>query len=56
MLWFEQGLEWFGGGGCDLHGLLLVLLESAKDQFLVVDPLRTTCATTCPVWNSLLTN
>jgi hypothetical protein len=25
--------------GKDLHGLWLVLLESAKDQFLAVDPL-----------------
>jgi hypothetical protein len=40
MLWFEQGLEWGGGGGgCDLHGLCLVLLESTKDRFLGLDPL-----------------
>jgi hypothetical protein len=32
------------------------LLESAKDQFLGVDPPRTTCATMCSVWNNLLTN
>ena len=30
---------WYGGEGCDLHGLWLVLLESAKDRFLGVDPL-----------------
>jgi hypothetical protein len=29
---------WYSGEGCDLHGLLLVLLESAKDLFLGVDP------------------
>jgi hypothetical protein len=29
---------WKGGNGCDLHGLWLVLLESAKDRFLGVDP------------------
>jgi hypothetical protein len=29
---------WYGGEGCDLHGLWLVLLESAKDLFLGVDP------------------
>jgi hypothetical protein len=28
---------WNGGEGCDLHGLWLVLLESAKDRFLGVD-------------------
>jgi hypothetical protein len=33
------------------------LLESAKDQFLGVDPPpRITCATMCLVWNNLLTN
>jgi hypothetical protein len=26
--------------GCDLHGLLLVMLESAKDRVLGVDTLR----------------
>jgi hypothetical protein len=29
--------EWYGGEGCDLHDLWLVLLESAKDRFLGVD-------------------
>jgi hypothetical protein len=29
---------WYGGEDCDLHGLWLVLLESAKDLFLGVDP------------------
>jgi hypothetical protein len=29
---------WNGHEGCDLHGLWLVLLESAKDRFLGVDP------------------
>jgi hypothetical protein len=28
---------WNGGEGCGLHSLWLVLLESAKDQFLGVD-------------------
>jgi hypothetical protein len=28
---------WYGGEGCDLHSLWLVLLESAKDMFLGVD-------------------
>jgi hypothetical protein len=28
---------WYGGEGCDLHGLWLVLLESVKDLFLGVD-------------------
>jgi hypothetical protein len=34
----------------------LVLLESAKDWFLGVDPPRTTDAATYPAWNNLLTN
>jgi hypothetical protein len=25
---------WNGGGGCELHGLWLVMLESARDQVL----------------------
>jgi hypothetical protein len=29
--------EWYGGEDCDIHGLWLVLLESAKNQFLWVD-------------------
>jgi hypothetical protein len=29
---------WNGGEDCDLHGLWLVMLESAKDRFLGVDP------------------
>jgi hypothetical protein len=29
---------WYGGEGCDLPGSWLVLLESAKDMFLGVDP------------------
>jgi hypothetical protein len=29
---------WNGGEGCDLHGLWLVLLESAKDWLLGVEP------------------
>jgi hypothetical protein len=47
MLWFEQGLEWWGccdlskvwngGEGCDLHGLWLVMLEFAMDRVLGVD-------------------
>jgi hypothetical protein len=28
---------WNGGEGCDLHGLWLVVLESAKDQVLGAD-------------------
>jgi hypothetical protein len=48
--------EWYGGKGCDHHGLWLVLLESTKDHFLGVDPPRTTHAATCLVWNNLLTN
>jgi hypothetical protein len=28
---------WNGGEGCNLHGLWLVMLESAKDRVLVVD-------------------
>jgi hypothetical protein len=28
---------WYGAKGCDLHGLWLVFLESAKDLFLGVD-------------------
>jgi hypothetical protein len=36
---------WYGGEGCDLHGLWLVLLESTKNLLFVVDPLRTACAT-----------
>jgi hypothetical protein len=38
-----------GGEGSVLHGVWQVL-ESAKDLFLGVDPPRTTCAATCPVW------
>jgi hypothetical protein len=30
---------WNSGEGCDLYSLWLVLLESAKDWFLGVDPL-----------------
>jgi hypothetical protein len=40
------------GEGFVLHGVWQVL-ESAKDLFLEVDP-RTTCATTCLIWNDLL--
>jgi hypothetical protein len=29
--------------GCDLHGLWLVLLELAKDQFIGVDPQDNMC-------------
>jgi hypothetical protein len=32
-------MVWYGGEGCDLHRLRLVLLDSAKDLFLGVDPL-----------------
>jgi hypothetical protein len=32
--------DWSGGEGCDLHGLWLVMLESAKDRVLGVDTLR----------------
>jgi hypothetical protein len=34
---------WNGGEGCDLHDLWLVLLESAKDRFLGVDPQDNMC-------------
>jgi hypothetical protein len=30
-------MVWNGGEGCDLHGLWLVMLESAKDRVLGVD-------------------
>jgi hypothetical protein len=30
---------WYSGEGCDLYGLWLVLLQSAKDLLLGVDPL-----------------
>jgi hypothetical protein len=30
---------WNGGEGCDLHGLWLVMLESAKDRVIGVDTL-----------------
>jgi hypothetical protein len=30
-------MVWNGGEGCDLHGLWLVMLESAKDRVLAVD-------------------
>jgi hypothetical protein len=50
-------MVWYSEKGCYLHGLWMFLLESAKDRFIVVDPPpKTTCATTCPVWNDLLTN
>jgi hypothetical protein len=29
---------WYGGEGCNLHGLWLVVLELAKDLFIGVDP------------------
>jgi hypothetical protein len=41
-----------GGDGLVLHGVWPVL-ESTKYLFLGVDPYRTTCATTCLVWNDL---
>jgi hypothetical protein len=31
-----------------------VMLESANDRILGVDPPKITCATTCPVWNDCL--
>jgi hypothetical protein len=31
---------WNSGGGCDLHSLWLVMLESAKDQVFGVDTPR----------------
>jgi hypothetical protein len=34
---------WYGGEGCYLHGLLMFLLESAKDRFLGVDPQDNMC-------------
>jgi hypothetical protein len=37
--WCDLSKDWNGGEGSDLHGLWLFLLESAKDQFLGVDPL-----------------
>jgi hypothetical protein len=43
-----------GGEGL-VHGVWQVL-ESAKHLFLGVDAPRTTCATTCLVWNDLLNN
>jgi hypothetical protein len=47
VMWGDRGEVWYcglskvciGGEGCDLHSLWLVLLESAKDRFLGVDPL-----------------
>jgi hypothetical protein len=47
---------WFGGDGWVHQGMWLVLLESAKDQFLGVDTPKINGATTCPVWNDFLTN
>jgi hypothetical protein len=44
---------WNGGEGCDLHGLWLVMLESAKNRVLGVDtpgqhvPPRDRYGTTC---------
>jgi hypothetical protein len=44
---------WNGGEGCDLHGLWLVMLKSAKDRDLGVDtpgqqvPPRVLYGTTC---------
>jgi hypothetical protein len=32
--------EWYPGEGCSFHGLWLVLLKSAKDRFLGVEPLE----------------
>jgi hypothetical protein len=33
-------MVWNNGEGCDLHGLWLVMLESAKDRVLGVDTPR----------------
>jgi hypothetical protein len=30
-------MVWNGGEGCDLHGLWLVMLETAKDRVIGVD-------------------
>jgi hypothetical protein len=46
---------WNGEEGQVLQGMWLVLLKSTKNWFSGVDPLRTTGAATCPVWNDLLT-
>jgi hypothetical protein len=54
MLWFEQGCT--GGNGWNSSDVVAVMLKSAKDRVSGVDPPRTTCATTCPVWNGLVTN
>jgi hypothetical protein len=35
--WCGLSKVWNGGEGCDLHGLWLVMLESAKDRVLGVD-------------------
>jgi hypothetical protein len=51
-MWFEQRLKWWRWLIPSWH----VVLKSAKDRILGVDPPKTTCATTCPVWNGLLTN
>jgi hypothetical protein len=34
---------WNGGKGCDLHGLWLVMLKSAKDRVLGVDTQDNRC-------------
>jgi hypothetical protein len=44
----------WAGVGLALHGVWHVR-ESAKALSLIVDP-RTTCVTTCLVWNGLITN
>jgi hypothetical protein len=63
-MWFDRGEYRCCGlskdGMVEMVGLRrlmwLVMLESIKDRILGVDPPRTTCATTCPIWNCLLTN
>jgi hypothetical protein len=46
-------MVWNGGEGCDLHGLWLVMIKSAKDRVLGVDtpgqqvPSRIRYGTTC---------
>jgi hypothetical protein len=37
--WCGLSKVWNGGEGCDLHGLWLVMLESAKDRVLGLDTL-----------------
>jgi hypothetical protein len=54
MLWFEQ--DWNGGDGWNPSGDVVSHARICYRPNLMSRHHRTTCATTCLVWNDLLTN